>query len=513
MSGCDDKKKEMPTDKSDENNIFYRKNRKDTGQGQNWSVYLIQKMRRPRCAAPAANAGRQCRRFGRAQGRRAQWAEQNGGNGAARRWRRKVSAFHMGNPHIVITMLGGFQIEVDGRPVLAALAQSRKVTLLLQYLLLERDRRISHKELTDSLWGAESTGNPDMALRAILHRFRGMIDQENLRALQNCIVTNRGSYQWNGALDCDVDIYALQKLLEQGRTVLDDEQKAAVFERVLALYGGKLLPGSAGETWVERRSVQLHAQYQATLLHLLEIYKKADRQADIVRVCRRGMEVDRYNEQLYIEAILAYNALGEQEKATEISMLAGQMGYLHLNTSRAREINTAYRRLLQADRSVENDVDKIFDGIEREDDAVGAFLCNYAIFKEIYKLHYRMMDRYGTPMFLALVTIVGTHRSPDPGEIAGAMEALEKILRTELRRCDVISQYSGTQFVALLTGATTVSGECPLERVKTEFYRSPAHASCALSYRLRAPELRRAPRPGRRVGRRKAARAAAGAKK
>ena len=35
-------------------------------------------------------------------------------------------------------MLGGFEIRVDGQPVLAALAQSRKATALVQYLVLQR---------------------------------------------------------------------------------------------------------------------------------------------------------------------------------------------------------------------------------------------------------------------------------------------------------------------------------------------------------------------------------------
>ena len=73
---------------------------------------------------------------------------------------------------IEIKMLGGFEIRVNGKPVLAQLAQSRKATALVQYLVLRRGERVSHKVLTDTLWAGERSTNPDMALRAILHRFR-----------------------------------------------------------------------------------------------------------------------------------------------------------------------------------------------------------------------------------------------------------------------------------------------------------------------------------------------------
>ena len=93
---------------------------------------------------------------------------------------------------IEIKMLGGFEIRVNGKPVLAQLAQSRKATALVQYLVLRRGERVSHKVLTDTLWAGERSTNPDMALRAILHRFRLMIDAEGLEEMKDCIVTSRG---------------------------------------------------------------------------------------------------------------------------------------------------------------------------------------------------------------------------------------------------------------------------------------------------------------------------------
>ena len=60
---------------------------------------------------------------------------------------------------IEIKMLGGFEIRVNGKPVLAQLAQSRKATALVQYLVLRRGERVSHKVLTDTLWAGERSTN------------------------------------------------------------------------------------------------------------------------------------------------------------------------------------------------------------------------------------------------------------------------------------------------------------------------------------------------------------------
>lgn len=148
---------------------------------------------------------------------------------------------------IEIKMLGTFEILVDGHAVLTQLAQSRKATALVQYLVLQRGERVPHKTLTDTLWSGERCANPDMALRAILHRFRSMIAQEHLTVLENCIVTNRGSYQWNTELPCRVDVFEMEDLAMASGQEKDPARRVELEERIVELYRGRLLPLSANE--------------------------------------------------------------------------------------------------------------------------------------------------------------------------------------------------------------------------------------------------------------------------
>lgn len=178
---------------------------------------------------------------------------------------------------IEIKMLGGFEIRVNGKPVLAQLAQSRKATALVQYLVLRRGERVSHKVLTDTLWAGERSTNPDMALRAILHRFRLMIDAEGLDEMKDCIVTSRGYYQWNPHLDCNVDVFEVNDLSELARKESDAEKRSRIYEQIVNLYDGRLLPQSASEPWVESVSVRLHGQYRTAILNLLELCKNGAR--------------------------------------------------------------------------------------------------------------------------------------------------------------------------------------------------------------------------------------------
>ena len=136
---------------------------------------------------------------------------------------------------IEIRMLGKFEILMDGKPVLAALKQSRKATMLIQYLVLQKGEKVTHKDLTDTLWNGERSTNPDMALRAIMHRFRNMIDAEGLKELETCIITSRGYYQWNPTMECRVDVFEMEALMEEARRQLNPAAAVARYERVLEL--------------------------------------------------------------------------------------------------------------------------------------------------------------------------------------------------------------------------------------------------------------------------------------
>lgn len=385
---------------------------------------------------------------------------------------------------IEITLLGKFAITVNGQPALPQLAQSRKAMLMVQYLLLKRDTCIPHKELIDALWGSEVNGNPDMALRAIMHRYRVMAADT---ALENSIQTNRGTYQWNNALNCNVDMYTMRNLLAQVSTATRDTQKMDLYERALALYTGKLLPASASEAWVERRSVQLHTQYRAALFSMVELCKAQGDHARVVQLCRRALDLDAYDERVYMELIVALEQLGDNAQAREVASLASERGCMHINESSHR-VTDAYKQMRRAEITMESDVEKIAGEVCGSMAGSEAYLCEYAAFREIFAVQMRVFQRYGMAPYLALVTITPPADQSETARTETMMGLLGDALRECLRHSDVVARYSATQYVLLLFGGSGVMGSSPMERIKAAFYANPANEGYVLTYRLHTPE-------------------------
>lgn len=397
---------------------------------------------------------------------------------------------------IEITMLGGFQITVDGKPVLTQLGQSRKATALVQYLLLQNGRKVPHKELTDALWASESTTNPDMALRAILHRFRNMVEEEGVRALEDCIITNRGSYQWNTALNCDVDVNQVQLLSEELHVETDPGQREMLCADLVELYKGRLLPGSASETWVERRSIQLHSRYQSALYEVLDACKQRGEWERANKLYTRALEMDPFDEQLYLGRILVLQHLGRADDAQALVEQGAERGCLS-EASRLRASDSLFRQLEQADKHSRADIQAVGAEMDCEMFPQGAYLCSYEVFSGIYQVLRRIEARHGFTSFMALITLIPQEEVSEK-ELRSAMHTLRRVVCRTLRSCDVVAEYSSTQYLVLLCGSGEGCASKPMERIKTAFYAEDLPGGFLIGYNLHAPEVHRSSPASRR---------------
>jgi len=65
--------------------------------------------------------------------------------------------------HLHIQMFGKFSLKAGSVQISSGDNRSRKLWLLLAYILCHRERIIPRKELINLLWGDESSNNPENA--------------------------------------------------------------------------------------------------------------------------------------------------------------------------------------------------------------------------------------------------------------------------------------------------------------------------------------------------------------
>jgi PleD family two-component response regulator len=134
---------------------------------------------------------------------------------------------------------------------------------------------------------------------------------------------------------------------------------------------------------------------------------------------------------------------------------------------------------------VETDLGLIKEELLEINQERGAFLCDYGIFKHLYRLEIRAAERSGQPFFICLMTLEHVHRSAPQREILlKAAESLKAILLSSLRKGDVVTRFSATQFIMMLPATTFKNGELVLERIRSRFNKAKRNPDILLKATL-----------------------------
>ncbi len=386
---------------------------------------------------------------------------------------------------IKINMLGRFEIIVNDKRIDDQLSKSRKGSALLQYLLLRRDDAVPYSDLYEILWPNEESANPESALKTLVSRMRvilGNCSQE----LGNCIATARGAYRWNLSLNCEVDLFLFEQLCKNLRneTILTENNRE-LFRQALGLYLGDLLPSNGEETWVVSRSVALQNQYMELAYQYLDLLKQVDDYDETIRVCRTALEISAFDERLHLVLMDALVKTNRNNEALMQYKHATNLHFRYLGVKPPEGIQEFYKQIIQAGKVLDGDLDSIRRELCDYQDSSGGFVCEYAVFKEIYNLQLRSLERSNTTIFLGLIMVNTVDSQPiEPMKLDDIMQLLVNVLRTTLRKGDTITQYTASQYALLLPLKSYDNGKLVMERIKRQFYKEYVTSSIILNYRI-----------------------------
>lgn len=395
---------------------------------------------------------------------------------------------------VQVKMLGSFDLIVDGVSAIPFIGYSSKGNMLIKYLILNRDRTISVSELIDIFWSEpEKSINPENALKTMISRIRANAAKASPK-LKNCILSEKRSYMWNPELYCEVDVYEFETLCHKLAGVpLLDEGSHSEFLRVMRMYRGDLASPASEESWIVSQSLYLHQLYLETIFRFIEFLKQENDYESIIYVCRIALDIDPLDEALNLELMSALKEDGQNNVALMQYQYVSSTYNKLLGIEPSDKLKSFYSNLIKSDMAAEADIGtirkKLLDSHVEEQ---GAFVCDYSIFfKDIYQLQLRNLDRHENEIYLSLLTVTQSLDEPiNPFVLESIMASLLAILRTSLRKGDVISRYSTTQFALLLTMANSEDKNIVIERIKKSFYAKYPDNTTRLTFQFGNVDLK-----------------------
>lgn len=386
---------------------------------------------------------------------------------------------------VEIYMLGRFMIVVDGIDIVPKLGNSKKKLALLQYLLLNKDTNISNFSLFESIWPGEENANPESSLKTLISRLRQNLKEEGL---DKAIITKQGAYRWNDALNADIDIFRFDELCQEALDVTElTEETEPIFEEILRLYQGDLLSGYDTETWIVPKSMYFHNIYLKVLYLQIDLLEKQQRYNDIMHLSRKGLEVDMFDSKLNLHLMTSLLELGMKNEAMSHYNYTVNLHYTQLGVTPSTEILSFYKDLVKVEHDSNASLDIICRDLQSEEEDNAAFVCDYSIFKDIYKLNMCNLERLNITIFLGLITILPADKKEhtDLLLLDKIMEMFLDTLKHNLRKGDTISRYGPSQFAILLPAINHKTGTIAMERVKKAFYSQHSIPDFVISYKIK----------------------------
>ena len=386
---------------------------------------------------------------------------------------------------IEVALLGKMEFFVNGKNAESVVMSSRKGSQMLLYLLLNYGKSVPSTTLYEVLWPNQTSSNPENALKTLVSRLRSAFaafDDD----LRKCISTDHGAYRWNTEIETNLDTLQLEKACGRALQIEEvNEELNQIKETVLSLYGGDLVIKHEEESWFLSRRTYYHGLFLKAVQHMIDVYKSAGDYDHVVQICRAALDLDAFDEQLHVELMDSLIKTNRSSEALAQYRHMTNLHYSYLGMPPSENLQSFYKQIAKADQSLDMDIEAIRRTLEDSHGTTGAFVCDYAIFKDVYQLQMRNLQRLGTTMYIGIIMLSPVPQEQvEPLELDRAMHQLLNAMITCLRKGDTIARYSPTQFALLLPTINASTGRTVIRRIRNAYYSERVNPSLVFSYKL-----------------------------
>lgn len=362
-----------------------------------------------------------------------------------------------------IKLFDTLEFHKDEKPILEGLLNTRKTKQFLSYLILNKERTVTQKELFELLWSGQEYSNPGTALRTLLYRYRTLVSEKGIEELEDSIFSRRNAYQWNNELDVSIDIFDFEAYSTVGANEMTSmEKKEQCLKSAIDLYRGTLLKDYASEHWVVKRAVKYRDMYIMDVYQYAAILKARKEYDKAFEVVSRALELAGDNDLLKAE-------LKQIKDRGEV-------------TSQYDD----YEELVAQSFEMDEEIGKIQRSMEAEDFVATALVCNYDTFKEVYHMQRRLLARTGETMYLGILTFgYPKDLKADTLKHENLLSLFLDTAKKSLRCGDSLCRYSDNKVAVMFPTGSFEDAKKIIERVRRIYLAKISGEKMVITYRVR----------------------------
>lgn len=392
----------------------------------------------------------------------------------------------MENNLLKVNFLGEFSLFYNDKAILESYSKNNKVVFLLQYLVYHRGKSFSKESLMDLIYEEEETENPANALKIIVYRLRKLLSAIGLPEA-DYIENSDGKYRWNTKIPCETDTAIFDEAYKTAcMPSTSKEISLEYYLKTISAYKGDFLGHNSSEKWVMPIRVYYQGTYINAFKKSFEILKENQDYGLMYNIANQGTTIYPYDEEILYIKIFALHALGKTKEAIHEYTLAVDLILDEFGVAPSIELVKLFSEISAATQSLTesvNDVKKHLNDIENDE---GAYYCNFQNFSDTYRFLTRGLERSGLSAFLMLCSIKDKQGKllEDDELLKEASRQLKNATKDALRKGDLYTRYSASQYLYLLVGINQENCRLVFERVENNFRKSIKNKPITINYKV-----------------------------
>lgn len=384
---------------------------------------------------------------------------------------------------IHVQLLGGFSIYVDDTLIVAA-ESGGQVWNLMEYLICYRKKAITQEQLIDVLWD-DDVDDPAAALKNLVYRLRKTFADAGVDFAKKIVLSSGGVYRFNNEINCIVDTEVYEEAFQKAEDAKDLKEKMYLARAAADLYTGDFLPAAVYRPWVTPINRYYHTMYFRGVYGLLAAYEKEEKWEDMLVVATAATHIDRFEEKAHSYILQALTQMGRQNQAIDHYNYVSDLFYREMGAEISVQMRSMFHEIAKTAKNSSMNLESLKADLKENENATGAYYCEYEIFRGMYHVKARNAIREGSSAFLGLLTLRSPEGDkPEPAVRNTAMQALHRAITESLRVGDVFSRCSGSQYIVMLPNINMENGEMVLTRIVRRFKSTYHSRKVVLSYNL-----------------------------
>jgi DNA-binding SARP family transcriptional activator len=367
-------------------------------------------------------------------------------------------------------MFGNFQMYYNGHPLTGERLRDTHFTSLMQILLHNVSAGVSRDYLEDVLLGDRDVENRHQALQTIVYKAKKKLKNMGLPEV-NYIVLEKGIYYWNSQIPVSEDAAVFDSLYKCAVECDDEKRNLSLYLEACYHYKGEFLSTYTAVLWASAEARRYRKQFCECVEKAAAMLREKEDWGRLEELGRYVTEIAPFSdwECLIMEALVESGRYDEARKlyADTVDNYLKERGVYP--SAKIMETMEKLGNQMQHSYAV---LDQIQHNLkEQSEDVTGGYQCSYPVFRGIYHMVSRLMERGGQSVYIMLCSLVDGKGNPmKEGERPEEMSVrLSNAIKASVRHGDIINQYGSGQFLILLINTTREDCDIIEDRINRRF--------------------------------------------